>query len=219
VRSLGSRPSVKNWPSLVILKSSFSRSFKLMSFNPLLAAFAETNNPIIAPNPELSMKLTFVKSSTTVLFSENSGLTVAFRNSIVFDVILPLQSTITSVGVVAVVRLSSGTETGFVAIATPSRLNIPVSVSTQKSLELYCPRAFLQCQNNLCEPAARGQDVAMAKRNRTRAIPNANANPYPKLSICIAFLFRIRSVAPTIHIPSPAKTGLTITLSPGILEG
>ena len=48
----------------------------------------------------------------------------------VFDVILPLQSTITSVGVVAVVKLSSGTETGFVAMATPSWLNVLVSVGT-----------------------------------------------------------------------------------------
>src|SRR5690348_10023712 len=57
--------------------------------------------------------------------------------------------------------------------------------------------------------------VHLAKKNRTRAIPNANAKPYPKLSICIAFLFCFRSVEPTIDIPSPARTGLMTTLRPG----
>jgi hypothetical protein len=51
------------------------------------------------------------------------------------------------------------------------------------------------------------------------AIPNAKAKPYPKLSIRIAFLFRFRSVEPTIDIPNPARTGLMITLSPGSREG
>jgi len=56
--------------------------------------------------------------------------------------------------------------------------------------------------------------VHLAKKKRTRAIPNANAKPYPKLSICIAFLFRVRSVEPTIDIPMPARTGLITTLRP-----
>jgi hypothetical protein len=53
-RSFGSRPSARNLPNLVILKSSFSRSFRLISFNRLIAVFAETYKPTIAPNPELS---------------------------------------------------------------------------------------------------------------------------------------------------------------------
>jgi hypothetical protein len=53
--SSGSRPSAITWPNLVILKSSFRRWFKLISFNWQLAAFAETYRPTIAPNPELSM--------------------------------------------------------------------------------------------------------------------------------------------------------------------
>ena len=55
VRSVGSRPSAITWPNRVMLKSSFSRSFKWISFNWLLAAFAETYKPMTAPKPELSM--------------------------------------------------------------------------------------------------------------------------------------------------------------------
>jgi len=51
------------------------------------------------------------------------------------------------------------------------------------------------------------------------AIPNAKAKPYPKLSIRIVFLFRFRSVEPTIDIPNPARTGLMITLRLGTREG
>jgi hypothetical protein len=53
--SSGSRPSANTWPNLVILKSSFRRWFKLISFNRLLAALADTYSPTIVPNPELSM--------------------------------------------------------------------------------------------------------------------------------------------------------------------
>lgn len=52
--SLGSRPSVKNSPSLVRLMSSFRRWFKCIIFNSLFALFAETYNPTIVPRPELS---------------------------------------------------------------------------------------------------------------------------------------------------------------------
>jgi hypothetical protein len=52
--SLGSRPSVKNSPSLVRLMSSFRRSFKCIIFISLFALFAETYNPTIVPSPELS---------------------------------------------------------------------------------------------------------------------------------------------------------------------
>lgn len=52
--SLGSRPAAKNSPSLVRLTSSFSRSFKCISFNSLFALFAEIYNPTIVPSPELS---------------------------------------------------------------------------------------------------------------------------------------------------------------------
>jgi hypothetical protein len=55
-----------------------------------------------------------------VLLSENSGLTVALNDWVVLDVILPVQWTIVSVGVLSVVRPSSGVGTEFAAIGDSS---------------------------------------------------------------------------------------------------
>jgi hypothetical protein len=50
----GSHPSTSKSPNFVSLKSSFTRSFKLMNFNWRPATFAETYRPTMAPRPELS---------------------------------------------------------------------------------------------------------------------------------------------------------------------
>jgi len=87
------------------------------------------------PNPELSMYVTFAKSSTTLLLCESRGLTVVLSNSLVSDVILPVQWTIVSVGVVSMVR-SSWVGPGFMLIdrflaALGMALSVQAAVSTQ----------------------------------------------------------------------------------------
>jgi hypothetical protein len=59
----------------------------------------------------------------------------------------------------------------------------------------------------------------LTSKNRTMAIPKANVNPYPKLSIRTAsFPFR-RSTVPTSDMTQPVMSGLTTRLAPWILDG
>src|SRR5215470_9379824 len=60
-----------------------------------------------------------------VLLSDNSGLTVVFNDWAVSEVILPVQWTIVSVGVLSVARSSFWRGTELAAIADSSRLNDP----------------------------------------------------------------------------------------------
>jgi hypothetical protein len=68
---------------------------------------ALTHSPTIVPSPELSRQLTFVRSSTTRLFSAMRGRIVFCKSGDVLDTILPEQRITTALGFFSVFSFNS----------------------------------------------------------------------------------------------------------------